>query len=201
MFNLAETDLSPQESAAWYDVLSKFRQVAAEFETAYRDIQIQPIPASAALAAERATLLQRFHSTANTVRQIRASLDDVLAALSGAWDRVSGVWDWASKSLSFNGGLQGLGLPIIPIAFVVSAVAYITYLLTDYAKYTKNVAVYNSALASGATPAQAAAVSAQVAASGGPSLASGLQSFGGGLVMLAAAVGAGLFFYSRRTRR
>jgi len=188
MWTLGEDALSPQESAAWYDVIGQFREAAARFDVAYSALQFRPMREDAALSAERAALLARAETVGSTVQYIRAALDDVTAALSGAWSQVSGAWSWIAAQLGFEkppadqSTLQGLGLPLIPIAAVLAAIAAITAFLADYAKFAQRVAVYEAAVDKGATAQEAAAAvdRALGPTSQGllPSLSSGVQSLG-----------------------
>ncbi len=171
-FSLGESDLSPQESAAWYDVNAKFRALSAQFEQARHRLMNEPPPPDPALAAERLALLSRSQSVGNTVSQIRSALDDVTAALSGAWDQVTGAWDWIADRIGIPRteepqSLQGLGLPIIPIAAVLAALAVITAFLTDYASFQRRADLFREAVAAGSSPEQASAIVARMAESGG----------------------------------
>lgn len=201
-FALADSDLSPQESSAWYDAIGKFRALSAQFDQARANLVNSPAPADPALAAERLSLLSRAQFVGETVANIRAALDDVIAALSGAWGQVTGAWDWIADKIGIprvddSQSLQGLGLPIIPIAAVLAAMAVITVFLTDYASFQRRADLFREALAAGSTPEQASAIVARVSESG-----SFLPQFGASLPWIGiGAVAALLIVMHARARR
>lgn len=198
---LGEAALSSQEATAWYDVIGKFRVLAAQFEAAHRDLSTRPIPDDPALAEEQARLRARAETVATTVRGIASTLNDVMSALSGAWDKVTGAWDWVSQNVGLNGppsqqSLQGLGLPIIPIAVVVAAIAVITAFLADYAQFTRKASIYEAERARGASPEQASNAVERI---GGVGIVTNLASTGKTFAVTAAVL-AGLYIALRATK-
>ena len=145
------------EQATWYDVIGRFKAMAAQFDASFNALVASDPPDDPALAAERDALIDRGTSINNTVSSIRTALADVSAALSGAWDQVTGAWDWIAGNIGmqgYSGG--GLGFPpLIPIAIVAGALTAITLFLTDFGKYRARLAAYNATIAAGGSPEQA----------------------------------------------
>lgn len=153
--------LTESERAAWYDVLGKFRQRAAEFERSFQDLLAQSAfvqTQSPQVRAEYDALVRKGSETYTRVHQIRQALADVEAALRGAWDFVTGAWQKIAGAVGLS-GLGGLGLaPLIPIAAVTAAIATLGYFLSDYAKFKSKLDELRRLEARGMTPAQAAEV-------------------------------------------
>jgi hypothetical protein len=148
--------LSPEQRVAWYNVVGLFQKKAQEFEAAQARLKSMRVPAS--LEAERRALLARADVVRATVVRIRGALDDVQAALRGAWGLVTGAWDTARAVVGLNGlppePLGALGIaPLIPIALVAAAIATVTVFLTSYAKFIRKAEL----LERGYTPEQIAA--------------------------------------------
>lgn len=153
----AAGDLSPEQRVAWYNVIGIFQRKAQEFEAAQAALSRPPAkPLPPELEAERRRLLERSAVVRSTVLRIRGALDDVQAALRGAWGLVTGAWDTARSVVGLNAlpELGSLGLaPLIPIALVAAAIATVTVFLADYAKFSRKVEL----LERGYTPEQIAA--------------------------------------------
>lgn len=175
-------DLSPEARTAWYNVIGLFRDKAQQFERALAALQSPPVRLSPELEAERRVLLGRAGVVRATVVRIRGALDEVQAALRGAWGLVTGAWDTARSVVGLNGlpgePLGALGIaPLIPIALVAAAIATVTVFLTDYGKFARKVEL----LQQGYTTEQITATDPQ------RSFAGGLFAGVGGVVVLIAA--------------
>lgn len=196
--------LDPAESAAWYDVIGRFRDASATFERQRLALEQADTADAPALESERLALLSRAQSIGGTVDYIRTALDDVLAALSGAWDSVTGAWGWLAGKVGLAttttapATLQGLGVPLIPIAAVVAALAVLAAFGSSYMQFSQRLAVYQAERAAGRTPEQAAASVAAIADAGGSLLPS---LTGPGSLWPLLLLGAGAFLLVRGVRR
>lgn len=156
---------TPAEQSAWYDVLAKFERAVREFDQAAAGLRARATIAARdpTLRAEYESLVGRAASMESKIRYIRQAVDDVKAALLGAWNSVTGVW---SRVMTYI-GLHGLdwtlqGLPLIPIAAVVAATSLLTAFVADYAKFARRADLFESLVAQGRSPGEAAAVIARI---------------------------------------
>lgn len=151
-------ELTPAERAVWLDVIRRFEAASRDFDAAVANLRQQKeiVRSDRVLSREHDELSRRAMLTHIRVRAIRSALDDVQAALRGAWDRVTGAWERIRDWVGLSGEIEGLGaVPLIPIAAVLTAIAVITSFLTDYAKFARKAAVYKSLIEQGYSPALA----------------------------------------------
>jgi len=153
---------APAEQSAWRDAIPRFRAALSSFEGAATALQSLQVPAE--LQGERAALLQRAGSMGPTLQGMARAVDEVQAALSSAWDRVTGVWSSIASAVQNIVGavnapagesypsasdyeipaLYGLGVafvPLIPIAAVLAATAALVGFVADYAKFAQKVSL------------------------------------------------------------
>lgn len=168
LYSDAGYSFTAQEESAWYDVMGKFAKASQAFDAAVADLRAKAAIAAQhpELAAEYQSLMDRAATMTATMQYIRTAIDDVKAALLGAWSSVTGIWSSIADRVglgSLAGELGDLeGLPLIPIAAVIAATAILAAFLADYAKFIKRAAMYQSLVASGKSPNDAAAIVANM---------------------------------------
>lgn len=106
------------QSAAWYDVIGKFREQAAKFTAAYNALL-----ATESVAKKSPALLAEYVA-------LRRKADDVKATVQ----KVTGAVDQAAGWLKSTFGLGALPA-LVPVAVVVSAVAAMSYIVADISKF------------------------------------------------------------------
>lgn len=119
--------------ADWKSVIPDFKAKAAQFMDILRRVEASQ-PTTAALQNMKAALL-------NSARWIKGTIETVTKAL-----------DAVANTL----GMGSLGMPLIPIAVVVAAMAAMTKFITDAIKYLNQVELARMAQQQGATPEQVA---------------------------------------------
>jgi hypothetical protein len=152
---------TPAEESAWYDVMTKFESAARDFDAAVRGLQARASVAARdpSLREEHAALMARAQSMESKLRYLRQAVDDVRAALLGAWNSVTGVWSDVMNRVGLHGMDWTLqGLPLIPIAAVIAATSLLAAFVSDYAKFAKRADMYESLVAQGRSPSDAAAI-------------------------------------------
>lgn len=168
------------QSAAWYDVIGKFREQAAKFTAAYNALLATENSAkkSPALYAEYSTL--------------RKKADDVKAKVQ----KVTGAVDQAAAWLKSAFGLGALPA-LVPVAVVVSAVAAMSYIVADISKFVMRVRQFETVSAQ-VGPEKAAAIVAQSNPGGGV-----FDSFGASVksVALLVAVIAGVYYLPKLVKK
>jgi hypothetical protein len=204
--------ITPDQSAAWYNIIAQWEQKVAQFTAAQSDLAAQASSIAALPAnvqADYASLVSRGDTLRSTISGIQQALADVKNALTGAWNYVTGVWGQVSSAVSatvpagsslfetvspymMGGGLGSLGLfQLIPIAIVAASVAALGYWLDDYLQFHDKLALAKQYQQQGVPPDQAAALIDQVFGSKG-----GLTSSLGTVAIIVAVV-AGLVFLPR----
>lgn len=195
------------QSPAWWDLVGKWRQKAAQFDQAYSALLAQrPDPvAHPNLAAQWRHLVASGQATRSRITEIANALASVSHAFSNASDALSrnpvfdavakagtSAWDWLKKET----GLGDLGfLPVLITAGVIAAsLAAITYWITQAHELSVKLAAVQKLESQGMTPAAAAqAVQGLAPASSGFSLIGGSA----GKYLALGAAGVALFLILR----
>lgn len=90
---------TPADQGAWASVIAKFRAALSQFDAANADLQSRTsVPAE--LQGEYAALRQRAALMGPALQGIRIAVDDVQAALSGAWSSVTSAWQSIANTVS-----------------------------------------------------------------------------------------------------
>lgn len=158
---------APAERVAWGDALARFDTAAREADGARAQLARQ-----AAIAARHPQMMAEHQAlTARAMRieaglgRVRAAVADVRAALAGLWDRVRGVW--SAVPTPTLGAVPALAaLPLIPIAAVVAATAVLTSFVSDHVRFTRRLSLFESQIAAGRSPDEAARIVERVAPEG-----------------------------------
>lgn len=122
-----QTIATPEQEAAWYDVLGKFKQWAAQFEALVNKLESQKH-----IAAKNPELTQEY----NNYIRLASEIEDKIRSIKEA---TTSVVDWFTGTFGFDGA-QSLGfVPLIPIAVMIAAVAAISKFVSDAYVFSKKL--------------------------------------------------------------
>jgi hypothetical protein len=108
---------TPEQETAWYDVVGKFRNAAADYDRAISTAQ-----SYADVAAESPELKAQYDAAMSTYDTLRERIASVQQAISSAMGWFRNLFSAASP------GMHGLGiLPLVPIALVTATLAVVAY--------------------------------------------------------------------------
>jgi len=169
------------QKVAWFDLLGKWREKAAQFEQAQAYLNAQAPHVSSwppslqaeyrAMTVRAAVLKARIVDVSNALRAVESWLKGAYSVAVEPWVQAGArIREWLGLS-----GLSGLAaLPaLIPIAVVSAALAAVAYFLTDFLALRAKFEEIKRLETTGLSPAEAAAI---VAKTGGGGLFSGLQN-------------------------
>lgn len=152
-------------NAAWWNLVGRWRQHAAEFETNFRALLAQR-----SFVESRPALLRQWQQLVNDGMATRAKIVSITRTLDQVVGAAANAWDWVKGAT----GLQGLGLlPLVPIAVIAGSIAAVTKWLTDARQFSQRLEEARRLEGQGMPPAQAAALAAQK-----PGGAGGFKLFG-----------------------
>lgn len=155
----ATTTATPPQSPEWWNLVGRWRTLAAEFERDY-----QALLAQRAFVEQRPALRARWQSLVTDANKTRATITTIAETLKRVLNVASGAWDWIKGAT----GLNGLGaLPLVPLAVIAASIAAITKWLTDARQFSRELEEARRLEASGMSPAQAAALARRDGAGGG----------------------------------
>jgi len=136
------------QSLSWYDVIGKFRANAAQFVASYK-----ALINSEAVVKRDPVLYAEWRALVSKAEAVKAKVS-----------QLTGAVDTAAAWLKTNLGL-GVFPALIPVAVVVAAVASMTYIIADIAKFLTKARQFE-ALSAQIGPERAAAAVQQAAGSG-----------------------------------
>lgn len=143
--------LPTPDDAAWYDVITKFKNYAAKFASNYNELKSVDIDAGKypELSKLQLDLLRRGLT-------VKATIQSVMGAVDNAWTWLKGQFGF--EGVRELGSLStGLGVvPLVPIAVVVAAVALIAKWLMDYNSFKTRLTEVKRLEAKGYSSDQAA---------------------------------------------
>jgi len=198
------------QKVAWYNVLGQWKQAVGDFETNLAAVKSQSATA-ASIKSSNPTLYAAYTSALASAPTVQARIGELSGAitdaenwLKGAWQDVTGAWTYVKTNVTALFGLRGMaGLgqwQIVPVAVIVGAVAYVgSEAMHLYNVHTK-LALVQSYVAKGYTPAAASALVAKLSPSS-PSLFSSLSSTMKYGAISIAGIGALYLFMTLRKKR
>lgn len=119
-----------QDERAWYDVLGKFKDKAAEFQTLYNQV-LQ----TADIAAKNPALLADYNKLVSYGATVRKGITNVTATVDTGYN-------WLKNTIGMDAVMTDsrLGfLPVIPLAVVAASIAAMTKFATDTYIYMDKV--------------------------------------------------------------
>lgn len=151
MSELIDRQATEGQTTEWWNLVARFKEAAARVDQVLDTLRGQEAAArqSPGLSAEYDQVMRR-------AAELRATIADLLARISGAVDWVRGAGDWFSQTF----GLSGLGVVpvVIGVAAITAALAAVTKFLTDAWSLSKRIDEQIRLEGQGLTPQEAAAV-------------------------------------------
>lgn len=148
---------TPEQETAWYDVVGKFRNAAADYDRAISTVQTY-----ADVAAESPELKAQYDAAMSTYETLKEKIAYVQQAVASAMGWFRNLFSAVSPAMR-DGGMHGLGiLPLVPIALVSGTLAVVAYEAKQVWTLNAKLSAAADLRRQGVPPAQAAEMVATI---------------------------------------
>lgn len=150
-------NVTPEQETAWYDVVGKFRNAAADYDRAISTAQ-----SYADVAAESPDLKAQYDSAMSTYETLKEKIASVQQSIASAMGWFRNLFSAAEPAMR-GSGLRGLGiLPLVPIALVSATLAVVAYEAKQVWTLNAKLSAAADLRRQGVPPAQAAEMVATI---------------------------------------